>query len=45
MAIWLVIFLAALSGFIGLLIGAAIGGGARADEDFQEYVREKKSEI
>lgn len=42
----IIIAVAALAGFaIGLLLGAAIGGGARADQEFQEYVQKNDSEI
>ena len=36
----------ALAGFIvGLLLGVAVGGGARADQEFQEYVDKKNSDL
>lgn len=37
MTLILIAGLAAISGLIGLLLGAAIGAGARADKDFEEY--------
>lgn len=34
-----------LSFGLGLILGASIGAGARAEQDFQEYIHEKDSEI
>ena len=37
--------LAALLSFaVGLLIGVAVGGGARSDQEFQEYKKTKNDE-
>lgn len=37
--------LAALLSFaFGLILGAAVGGGARADQDFQEYTKTRRDE-
>lgn len=46
MTIYLIIGISALLSFaVGLVLGAAIGGGGRADQDFQEYVQKQDSEI
>ena len=45
MNIFIIALVAAISLFIGLCLGAAVGGGARADQEFDEYVKNKKYDL
>ena len=45
MTIWIIAGAAAFGAFVGLVFGVSIGAGAKADQDFQDYLRDKNSEI
>lgn len=45
MTIFIIAGTAAFGVIVGLIFGAAIGAGARTDQDFQDYIRDKNSEI
>lgn len=45
MTIWIIAGAAAFGAFVGLMFGVSIGAGARSDKDFQDYIRDKNSEI
>ena len=45
MTIFVIAGAAAAGLIVGLNFGAAIGGGARAEQDFQDYIHKNDSEI